>query len=1684
MMVMASSSDNNEFSTFVNTNSNTASSSIQSLIGSYANNHMATRRSVSSSPHTHPHRDLPPHVYQAPDPVLPSLPPIPQPPVVAQQPMPHRHPIPSMQTPAPPLPPPPQYAYHGPPIWPGGFPGFGAPGYGAPANFPLYPYHAYMHHQPPIQTTAPPNPPRPTLPTTTHISILNGQSDFAAWHDGVRALIRHMGGFGHIASLADPLLPHRPDLHPSQPPVVTSQSPQAELNACARWWELDNVVQHVLLARLGTSVRMILPEENEDRTARDIYQTLKSNYGANRRTEGTNVFLELLAVRCNPHRLRDYVSTWQNAVTKMRSCRFMVPGYVLSLLFVKNLPDSLAFGSLRSSLGARLENVVEADMEIFKEVLGNVLELDAQFKSVSSTPHSRTLTSASSRNFNNQPPRPPRPASGSLSGIPPSNHLPDSQHGRSAPSTDISLSTGTPATHHGGGQGTRRFDGRNTGPRAYIADGDGFTDHPLLDDGGDIAVFQALEGPSSDVAQEPFDTLPDRAPVTLLSVSSSYPEFVNDNETFDLYDVPYAFVSSSVDLDEALSFMASTSSICVNALLDSGSTHHIFRDKSLFSNYDTSGATSVSTANCGSLEAKGSGDVAIRLRFGDRLVAVTLKDCLYAPDVPINLLSVGSLQHRQIAVRFEPGLPGGSPFTEVVFPPDHPVLPGYILLASVYRQLSFLTCDFACPALALPAVVPTSGLDPPASSAFPRVDLTPALWHRRLGHLGLDAVRALLTSKVVGGLTYTGSFSSVRCVPCLIGKAPQLPYPHNGNRADAIADLLHMDICGPFPVSTPAGCRYFFVILDDASNHGFSSLLHSRSDAFPFYKSTEAFIERATGRRVKATRMDGARELSSGEMGSYLRSRGITVQITAPYAHSQNGKAERYVRTLEDGAQVLLADSGLPASFWGDAVLTVQYVRNRVPTSTIPDGATPFEVFHGKKPDLSHLRVWGCQCFVAIPPELRTKGGPRRFEGLFIGYEENRVGWRVRDLSGKVHFSRDVIFNELSVGRRSRFSRALPPPADISSRPSRQRILSVAGDHLAEALDLSSSSRDARLEHGGESSPVARRSSRLAAKSALLAANWELLVADLVSLATVFPSSVDTSPVSLLSIELDALAFAVFSPQTSRQWNLGKAPLSFAEACARPDAHVWRAAMDREIGSLREMRAFAECPLPPGKKPLDLKWVYDYKTDSDGNIIVGKEKARLVAQGFRQRPEDFGETAAPVAKLTSVRVILAWAASQDLEIFQFDCKTAFLHARLRHDVYCRPVAGWPIHSQGNVLKVLAALYGLRQSAFEFYMLFYSLLLDLGLTRCDSDHGVFFGKWLVSPDSSVPLPSDGSPLVIFVPIHVDDGLVVTNSAPLYHWFLHRLSDRLHIVDLGICSKFLSIVIIRDRPRCRLCLSSRNYVEELLTDWNLSSCRPATTPLSTTILPPISPGNALPDISDADLKPKYQRLVGCLLYLAVSTRPDIAFSAMWLGQFSANPTRAHFLAAKHVLRYLAGTRTLVLMYGDVRTPSPPSLQGFMHNLGCSDADWASDAGDRRSISGYCFFFQNSLVSWSAVKQRAIALSSTEAEYYALTHAFKEALWLRSFLSLLHLPIPLPFPLFSDNQAAISLSSSTSVSSRSKHIDIRYHFLRAHISDGSFSTSWIPTTDMPADIFTKALPESSFVRHRSVLGLVPLP
>ena len=1544
-----------------------------------------------------------------------------------------------------------------------------------------------------------------TLPTVTHIPVLTSKLDFFPWDEGVHALIRANGLIGHILDPSAFVDPTRPDLAPSPAPVLSMTSSPRDIEASNRWWAEDNIVQHILVSRLGAVPRGLLPSSNTiSRTALSIYRTLTQYFGTCSFADCTELLNSLHNSVCTAGRVPDFVSKWRIGLAKLQSARFVFSVKICISLFVRGLPPVPAFNSLRADLPRRIAAIIQDDdYGAFIDVTETVLELDTIFRP---TPLSQPARPA-------RPPPVPIPPAPTLSSAPPPA-VDSSRVSKKDLSCGNCKSRGLRSTGHTDGTCFQPGGGMEGRREEYMANRGRV--HAMFVECLDNALSasdQAL--PLDDVVLAPAS--PD---VPVLSDSDFYsppianlcvtPFPINSDLRGDVY-IPcdpkfpsyVAFTSTILQSTALLSMVDS-----FNALLDSGCTHHIIRDRSLFLNY-AERFISVGTANCGSLDALGTGDVEFRYPFGDRFVTFTLRGCLYAPSAPINLLSVGALVERGMSCLFSPG-----GITKVFFPEDHPKFPGLTFSATVTSRLSFLKLVFLPPALPVvpcafparvspPSAVPQSTTLAPPS--FPRLKLDSMLWHRRFGHIGMDATRAALTKDYVTGIKLDGSFIRDHCISCIVGKSPQKSYPLHGNRALLVGDLLHMDLCGPFPVQAPRGEKYFFNILDDRSNWGFTFGLRLKSDAFSNYLATEAFLERSKTVTVKTVRCGGELELTAGKMGDHFLSKGIVVQRTVPYAHQQNGKSERYIRTLEEGGQALLADAGLPMTFWLDAVLTRQYLVNRLPTSTLSDNLTPFEVItDGRKPDLSHLRIWGCDCYVAIPDEIRPKSGFKRFRAIFVGYEEHRIGWRVRDLHGKYSFSNDVIFNESFSGRLgvSRPLSSSPAPSSPPLRVARDqpRVRSTMGQAYDEVLRLKESRRVARAQQrlllhndksGGASLVPSAGDGGVPALAGLSLSEIDVSSPSLAVIDAFYsliassslPDLSDTFSLPLVEPDILALALRVSGPfpsRASRPLDLSKEPFSYSEAMARPDASVWRAAMDRERQSLIDMGAFEEADLPPGQKAIGLKWVYDYKTDALGAKIPGKEKARLVAQGFTQRPDQYGETYAPVAKMASVRILLTWAAVHDLEIFQFDCKTAFLHAKLRHDLYARPFPGFETSSPSKVLRILVALYGLRQSAYEFYILLMSLLIDLGMVRCDVDHGVFIGIWTSSPDSSIEMPASG-PLVLYVPLHVDDGLGITNSPSLYAWFLRVLSQRLHIVDLGVCSKFLSILIIRDRPNRKLWLSSHVYLSELLTEWNLTSCKPASTPFPSGISPlSLAPLNSLPDLSDADLLPRYQRLVGCLLYLAISTRPDISYYAMWLGQFNATPTRAHFLAAKHVLRYLAGTRLLALCLGSSSPRVPSTLSCYMQNVGCSDADWASDAADRKSISGYSFYFQGSLVSWSAVKQKSIALSSTEAEYYAMTHAFKEALWIRTFLEVLKFPVPRPFPILSDNQAACSLSNSPAISARSKHIDIRHHFIREHVLDGSFSTTWIPTADMPADIFTKPLPLPAFSRHRDVLGL----
>ncbi|KAJ3566024.1 hypothetical protein NP233_g7264 [Leucocoprinus birnbaumii] len=280
------------------------------------------------------------------------------------------------------------------------------------------------------------------------------------------------------------------------------------------------------------------------------------------------------------------------------------------------------------------------------------------------------------------------------------------------------------------------------------------------------------------------------------------------------------------------------------ALLDPGSTHHIFRQRAFFNEIDFSKRLSMTMANSSSLQTLGTGSVTIRFKGPNTVFDITLKNCLYAPSAPINLISVGSLNDKGIDfISNDKGV-------YLHYRDTHPKLPGLTIKAFKRGRLPYINCRYVLPdgktlskGDPFTRDTPIPENDSVACVAVPLP--SPELWHQRFGHLGKDATKVILTMDYATGIKYSGQFSKEICPPCIIAKRPRHSHPYIGNWATAIGELLHIDTCGPFPVQTPHHERYFFIVLDDYSNFGFTFLLKHKNDVLEHFLIVEAFLQTA-----------------------------------------------------------------------------------------------------------------------------------------------------------------------------------------------------------------------------------------------------------------------------------------------------------------------------------------------------------------------------------------------------------------------------------------------------------------------------------------------------------------------------------------------------------------------------------------------------------------------------------------------------------------------------------------------------------------------------------------------------------------------------------------------------------------------------------------------------------------------
>jgi len=368
------------------------------------------------------------------------------------------------------------------------------------------------------------------------------------------------------------------------------------------------------------------------------------------------------------------------------------------------------------------------------------------------------------------------------------------------------------------------------------------------------------------------------------------------------------------------------------------------------------------------------------------------------------------------------------------------------------------------------------------------------------------------------------------------------------------------------------------------------------------------------------------------------------------------------------------------------------------------------------------------------------------------------------------------------------------------------------------------------------------------------------------------------------------------------------------------------------------------------------------------------------------------------------------------------------------------------------------LYGLKQAARDWNTLIKLELLKWGFEQSLADPCLFVHK------------TKGITLLVYV----DDMLAAADNNEALHWFYEKLNSRFKAKDLKEVTKILGARVTRDRKHRTLYLDQEQYITNVLDKFGITTAQHKSRSI------PASDYTHFRPAADTDKRinvAEYQQGIGSLMYASVFTRPDIAFVMGKLSQYMSEPAEHHGHALKDLMRYLKSTASQKLRFG------PGGA--YEHFVVYSDADWASDKADRKSVSGMVIMFYGGPISWSSKKQRSVATSTCESEYMALSTCGKQGQWTAQIFRDLSRPQYIgkgeTVTMLGDNQGALALVKNPHLHERSKHIDICYHYIRDLAEKKKLEVIYIPTGDMVADAMTKPLNRVSFGRFKAQLGVV---
>ncbi|KAH9657240.1 Integrase catalytic domain-containing protein [Citrus sinensis] len=734
------------------------------------------------------------------------------------------------------------------------------------------------------------------------------------------------------------------------------------------------------------------------------------------------------------------------------------------------------------------------------------------------------------------------------------------------------------------------------------------------------------------------------------------------------------------------------------------------------------------------------------------------------------------------------------------------------------------------------------------------------------------------------------------------------------NSKGKIIGIGNVDLFGPSRYASLSGKYYAFVIVDDYSRYTWVLFLANKDDAIDAFRIFYKKVQNEKGYSIACIRSDHGGEFENHSFENFCNDFGIEHQFSSPRTPQQNGVVERKNRSIQEMARTMLNENSLPKYFWAEAVNTACYVLNRVLIR--PNlNKTPYELWKDRKPNIGYFKVFGCKCFVLNTKDNLGKFDPKSDVGIFLGYSNSSKAYRVYNKRTLVvEKSMHVTFDETNPSSTEKVI--------VDDNAEEEQQEEASNDNQEDAPS------GIQKEHHEE--PNAEQNE---GTSETLPKEWRYVSSHPKDVILGDPSRGVTTRSSLRN----TCEHTAFISQIE--------PKSFADA---ENDESWIMIMQEELNQFVRNNVWELVPNPEHQSIIGTKWVFRNKMDESG--VVVRNKARLVAQGYNQEEGiDFDEIFAPVARVESIRMLLAYACHKDFILYQMDVKSAFLNGYIMEEVYVKQPPGFENEKfPDNVYKLSKALYGLKQAPRAWYDRLKNFLLDNDFSMGKADTTLFV--------------KHKNQDILIVQIYIDDIIFGSTNELLCKDFSSCMSQKFEMSMMGELKYFLGLQIKQNEEG--IFINQAKYVKYLLKRFGYDNGTAKSTPMSTTIkLDKYEKGK------EVDIK-TYRGMMGSLLYLTASS-PDIMFSVCLCARFQSCPKESHMLAVKRIFRYLIGTINLGLWYP----------RGTHIDLTCySDADFAGYKVDRKSTSGTCHFLGHSLVSWFSKKQNSVALSTTEAEYIA--------------------------------------------------------------------------------------------------------